>query len=212
MTKREGCVLLEFDEMKGTPTMALTKSAEFKTWKKGDPIRVLNEEGVFLFQAHVMNSAGEEWVDCFGPCRKEQGRWKNIGQARSFNVDRILAIDAKTTIKGRERKMPKSKEPQVCLCGCGEQTKGGRFIPGHDARLKGQIVKQWREAKTPADKAKAQKALVAINPEWEKYLVELKVREPKATKAAKATKTAKAAKAGKATKTRKAAKTTKAVA
>ncbi len=34
------------------------------------------------------------------------------------------------------------KAPKVmpkCLCGCGEQTKGGRFIPGHDAKLKSDL-------------------------------------------------------------------------
>lgn len=173
--------------------MALTKAATFRTWTKKDPIQILDEPGVFLFDAHVTNSAGEEWVDCFGPCvlNKETGRWRNNGQCRSFSVDRILPIDAKTTTRGKERKVPKSKEAQECLCGCGGQTKGGRFVPGHDARLKGQIVKQWREATTAAAKDKARKALVAINPAWEKYLVEAKPKVVKATKpATKATKPA----------------------
>jgi hypothetical protein len=34
---------------------------------------------------------------------------------------------------------PKAKEPRNCLCGCGGQTKGGRFIPGHDARFHSRI-------------------------------------------------------------------------
>jgi hypothetical protein len=32
-----------------------------------------------------------------------------------------------------------TKEAPVCLCGCGEPTKGGRFRPGHDARLKSDL-------------------------------------------------------------------------
>lgn len=31
----------------------------------------------------------------------------------------------------------KSKPPQACACGCGGETKGGKFIPGHDGRVKG---------------------------------------------------------------------------
>lgn len=27
----------------------------------------------------------------------------------------------------------KAKAPQKCACGCAELTKGGRFLPGHDA-------------------------------------------------------------------------------
>jgi hypothetical protein len=36
-------------------------------------------------------------------------------------------------------KLPKAarkpKPPKPCECGCGGQTRGGRFLPGHDARL-----------------------------------------------------------------------------
>ncbi len=34
----------------------------------------------------------------------------------------------------RERK-PKAGRP--CACGCADETRGGRFLPGHDARLYG---------------------------------------------------------------------------
>lgn len=37
--------------------------------------------------------------------------------------------------------MPRRKTPQVCHCGCGEMTRGGEFIPGHDAKLLSSIVK-----------------------------------------------------------------------
>lgn len=33
------------------------------------------------------------------------------------------------------RAAAKSKDPRACECGCGENTKGGRFRPGHDAKL-----------------------------------------------------------------------------
>lgn len=33
----------------------------------------------------------------------------------------------------------KAKTPRACACGCGAQTKGGRFAPGHDARLLGLV-------------------------------------------------------------------------
>ena len=29
-----------------------------------------------------------------------------------------------------------------CVCGCGEQTKGGQFIPGHDARHKSNLINE----------------------------------------------------------------------
>ena len=44
-------------------------------------------------------------------------------------------------------KMPRVRKPkpaQDCACGCGNQTKGGRFIPGHDARLHGWALRVER--------------------------------------------------------------------
>ena len=29
--------------------------------------------------------------------------------------------------------MPRKKTPKACACGCGEMTKGGHWISGHDA-------------------------------------------------------------------------------
>jgi len=37
--------------------------------------------------------------------------------------------------------MPRKKHPQECGCGCQEMTKGGKFIPGHDAKLYRAILK-----------------------------------------------------------------------
>ncbi len=36
--------------------------------------------------------------------------------------------------------MPRKIKPKPCLCGCGDMTKGGKFLPGHDAKLYGAIV------------------------------------------------------------------------
>lgn len=36
--------------------------------------------------------------------------------------------------------MPRKKIPKPCGCGCGEMTKGGQFIPGHDAKLLSAII------------------------------------------------------------------------
>lgn len=37
------------------------------------------------------------------------------------------------------------KTPQKCHCGCGEMTKGGRFLMGHDMKLKGSLFRVARE-------------------------------------------------------------------
>jgi hypothetical protein len=37
-----------------------------------------------------------------------------------------------------------------CGCGCGKQTKGGKFLPGHDTRLKSSLRRQARQGSQEA--------------------------------------------------------------
>lgn len=42
--------------------------------------------------------------------------------------------------------LPKAGRPApVCECGCGERTGGGRFRPGHDAKLKSALLARSRD-------------------------------------------------------------------
>ena len=41
--------------------------------------------------------------------------------------------------------MSKKRGPRECACGCGGMTKGGRFLPGHDAKRKGSLIRAVRE-------------------------------------------------------------------
>jgi hypothetical protein len=36
--------------------------------------------------------------------------------------------------------MPRKLRTIVCYCGCGEETKGGKFRPGHDAKLLSALI------------------------------------------------------------------------
>jgi hypothetical protein len=36
--------------------------------------------------------------------------------------------------------MPRKIVPKPCACGCGDMTKGGKFIPGHDSRTLSAIL------------------------------------------------------------------------
>jgi hypothetical protein len=53
----------------------------------------------------------------------------------------------------------------TCICGCEGKTKGGRFQPGHDARLKAQL----RRASGEGDLA-ARQRMISLG--WEKFLPE----------------------------------------
>lgn len=74
----------------------------------------------------------------------------------------------RTAEKASAKPTPK-RQPRTCECGCSEQTKGGRFKPGHDARLKGQLLAKLREGNA-RDRTSAEKQLRAAG--WEKFIPE----------------------------------------
>lgn len=116
---------------------------------------------------------------------------------------------AKTT----ETKVKREAKPKVgvCKCGCNGATKGGNFLPGHDARfVSEQVGFVLGKSKT---EAVAKKEIAAISEALEaKFVKSLGLARAKATKQAEAEKQrqadAKAKAAEKATASK--AKTTKA--
>ena len=76
------------------------------------------------------------------------GSHKAIYEGRiSLEVARELGRDRGPDDAGRGRSGPgrassgprKGPQPQPCLCSCGGLTRGGRFLPGHDARLHAEL-------------------------------------------------------------------------
>ena len=63
----------------------------------------------------------------------------------------------KTTREGRTAR--------PCLCSCGGMTKGGRFLPGHDARLCSELVAQIKKGDVLLRSER-------ITPEQRRYAVE----------------------------------------
>ena len=60
-------------------------------------------------------------------------------------------------------------EPQSCWCGCEGMTKGGRFLPGHDAKLKGRLTKMVKDTTLPRQDRKD--ALAEIQQlGWERFV------------------------------------------
>lgn len=63
----------------------------------------------------------------------------------------------------------KAKEPKQCACGCGGMTKGGRFIAGHDSRLKGWLLRVERglvkiaDIPTAGERAAVEAHLAAVS-------------------------------------------------
>jgi len=38
--------------------------------------------------------------------------------------------------------MPRKKTPKACACGCGEMTKGGQWISGHDSSYMSEVYEK----------------------------------------------------------------------
>jgi hypothetical protein len=65
-----------------------------------------------------------------------------LQHAKAIGRDGAPAADTDRASDGREEatKTPvKGRTPRPCLCGCGQTTRGGRFKPGHDARLHSEL-------------------------------------------------------------------------
>lgn len=73
--------------------------------------------------------------------------------------------------KAKPARPPKPEgpiDPGICLCGCGnpKRTVKARFIPGHDAKAKSQLMKVDRGEAKIEDVNPALVAYVAQTPKW----------------------------------------------
>lgn len=77
----------------------------------------------------------------------------------------------------------KAGGPSLCLCGCGDMTGGGRFLPGHDAKLKGSLIRAVREARKDGN-GKAEQTAVSRLEElgWAKFVPDAEADAARAAK------------------------------
>lgn len=81
-------------------------------------------------------------------------------------IDAQIGYDVAADLnRPRPPRKPRTARPTsgVCICGCEGKTKGGRFQPGHDARLKSQL----RQAAGNGDTG-ATRRMIELG--WEKFL------------------------------------------
>lgn len=75
----------------------------------------------------------------------ERGRGREPKEAqgkklKAANEERLTALKQKKDGKPKAERKVKLDATRDCLCGCGRET-GGLFAPGHDARVKGLLLK-----------------------------------------------------------------------
>lgn len=93
--------------------------------------------------------------DCHPTGHHANGTARDVIAATVTRQEQEMA--AKTESKAKPKATPKAKAPRDCQCGCGGQTKGGRFLPGHDAKLKSALQTEYRGATTKAQRDKVAK-------------------------------------------------------
>jgi hypothetical protein len=62
----------------------------------------------------------------------------SLAEARELGRDR-RPDDTGQVSSGHEEGRKTLREGRECLCSCGGETRGGRFLPGHDQRLFGEL-------------------------------------------------------------------------
>jgi hypothetical protein len=81
----------------------------------------------------------------------------------------MTATKKKKTTTSREKKnATPARAPKACMCECGDQTKGGRFLPGHDAKLKSQLQTSYREARNKRERDKLERVFHDLK--WGKFI------------------------------------------
>ena len=73
-----------------------------------------------------------------GPTRAEAD--KALAEFKAAKVAKPERKAKKTAAEVTATKNGKPKAAKVCECGCGGQTKGGRFLMGHDSKLKSRLI------------------------------------------------------------------------
>ena len=65
----------------------------------------------------------------------------------------------------------RGRTPRRCMCSCGGTTKGGRFLPGHDARLHSELMAQIKKGDVLLRSER-------LTPEQRRYAVERGIAGP----------------------------------
>lgn len=86
------------------------------------------------------NEAEEGWFDPTRPARVSEAQQERMQRASDRAAEWAAERQSRMATKPKAEAKPKAaKESRNCLCGCGGATKGGRFLPGHDARFHARV-------------------------------------------------------------------------
>lgn len=115
------------------------------------------------------------WTLCACDCHEQtQDQLRAIAhELHSKTTEGRARMSAKPTTKKSTAARTKTsttaaRAPKACMCECGDNTKGGRFLPGHDAKLKSSLQGAHREARTKRERDKIETAFHSLK--WGKFI------------------------------------------
>lgn len=130
--------------------------------------------GGYIACAHDSHKVDESGNRILEADRKERLLNEVVPEVERRFQDQRGRIDTRERIakpKSPGVKRKTAKQPADCLCECGGQTKGGRFLPGHDAKLKSKLLAALRDSDaSTADRVTALSRLEELG--WGRYVTE----------------------------------------
>ena len=57
----------------------------------------------------------------------------------------LKSVLARAAMLASKPRKGKKGNPKTCICGCGDQTKGGDWMPGHDSKFTSIVIRLMRE-------------------------------------------------------------------
>ena len=129
----------EFNDRDGNPVEFTDGGYRRSEWSAGTLVRPLMEDGMSEEQNALVEAPG-------GPApnpvsiKERVAAMKAKAAAKVATKGKPVAKAPKGKVAGKAKTPKEPKEQHPCLCACGGLT-GGKFVPGHDARVKGWFKK-----------------------------------------------------------------------
>jgi hypothetical protein len=118
-------------------------------------------------ECEELGPTSDGWIACSHSSHSVAGLADRLERLSQLLVDRPTAPQRAAVRPTRASVARPASRTRPCTCECGEMTGGGRFLPGHDSRLKSRLVQAAR-TKTGDEKLAAQERLNELG--WGHYL------------------------------------------
>lgn len=93
----------------------------------------------------IVRDASGTWIACAHDDHKQDERESERKERLEQRAERIEQDNPSLLTADTQVENGPKRTARPCACGCGETTKVGHFLAGHDAKLKSRLMKMVRE-------------------------------------------------------------------